>query len=188
MSRNPEHALTNRRLPLDFLNCSLRICLIPLSIANFWLTVTNHQDNTNYGKLGFTNLGGLEYMAFISAISAGYALFAAFSWCIKFLVAKTWFFFISDQVIAYLMVTSMAAVMEILYLAYNGDQTVTWSESCSSYGKFCSKMKMALALHAMTLCCFILLAVISAYRVFSLFQPPYVLSKEIDDDEEEEKM
>lgn len=86
-----------------------------------------------------------------------------------------------EQIVAYLLVTSGAAVMEILYLAYNGDQEITWSEACSSYGKFCNKMKVALVLHALVLCCFIVLAVISAYRVFSLFEPP-LSSKEVEEE------
>lgn len=88
------------------------------------------------------------------------------------------------QIVAYLMVTSLAAIGEILYLAYNGDQKVTWSEACSSYGKFCSRLKLVLVLHAITLCCFLVLAVISAYRVFSRFQPPYVHSKENEEEKE----
>lgn len=63
-------------------------------------------------------------------------------------------------------------MLEILYLAYNGDREVSWSEACSAYGKFCSRMKVALVLHALALCCFLVLAVISAYRVFSKFEPP----------------
>lgn len=84
---------------------------------------------------------------------------------------------------AYLMLTSGAAVLEILYLAYNGDQQVTWSEACSSYGKFCSKMKIALILHSLALGCFIILAAISAFRFFSMFDPPSVSSnKEVEEE------
>lgn len=86
------------------------------------------------------------------------------------------------QIVAYLMVTSGAAVLEILYLAYNGDQQVTWSETCSTYGKFCSRIKIAFVLHAVALGCFIILAVISAFRFFSMFDPPSVSSNK----EEEE--
>lgn len=74
--------------------------------------------------------------------------------------------------VAYLMVTSVGATMEIYYLAYNGDKEVSWSEGCRSYGRFCSKVKMALILHIMALCCLLLLSVISAYRAFSIFDPP----------------
>ncbi|KAM0997480.1 hypothetical protein ACFX2I_007342 [Malus domestica] len=85
-------------------------------------------------------------------------------------------------IVAYLMVTSWAAVMEILSLAYKGDKTVSWSEACTSYGKFCSRMKVALVLHALALCCFLVLAVISAYRVFSMFEPPSVSDKEVEEE------
>ncbi|KAL7186562.1 hypothetical protein ACSBR2_028320 [Camellia fascicularis] len=157
---------------LKLLDFSLRLFVIPVSVTSIWLTVTNHQDNSTYGNLDFINLLGLKYMVCISAISAGYALAAAVSSWVKCLVTKAWFFFVSDQVVAYLLVTSGAAVGEIVYLAYKGDRDVTWSEACSSYGRFCARLKIALAFHALTLCCFFVLAVISAYRVFSMFEPP----------------
>ncbi|CAK9139659.1 unnamed protein product [Ilex paraguariensis] len=163
---------------LKLIDCFLRLFVVPLSIASIWLTVTDQQDNSSYGKVEFSNLLGLKYMVCISAISGGYALAAAASSWIKVLATKAWLFFVSDQVVAYLMVTSGAAVAEIQYLAYNGDQEVTWSEACSSYGKFCSRLNIVLALHAIALCCFLVLAVISAYRVFSRFEPPFVPSKE----------
>ncbi|XVE50671.1 hypothetical protein DITRI_Ditri01bG0181800 [Diplodiscus trichospermus] len=170
----------NQKPVLKFLDSSLRLSVIPLSVATIWLIVTNKEYSSIYEELKFSNLLGLKYMVCISAISAGYALVAAVASWIRYFVTKAWLFFVSDQIVAYLMVTSGAAVMEILYLAYNGDQTVTWSEACSSYGKFCNKMKVALILHALVLCCFIVLAVISAYRVFSLFEPP-LSSKEVEE-------
>lgn len=86
------------------------------------------------------------------------------------------------------MVTSAAAGGEILYLAYNGDQEVTWSEACSTFGKFCNRLKIALGLQVISICCFIILAVISAYRLFSRYNPPFVPSssnniKECDEEE-----
>ncbi|KAK8579060.1 hypothetical protein V6N12_069394 [Hibiscus sabdariffa] len=45
------------------------------------------------------------------------------------------------------------------------------------------RMKVALILHALVLCCFIVLAAISAYRVFSPSDPPFS-SKEEDEDEQ----
>ncbi|XVE80404.1 hypothetical protein DITRI_Ditri14bG0136900 [Diplodiscus trichospermus] len=181
MSSNIADSSNSQKPVLKFLDCSLRLSVVPLSVAVIWLTVTNKEDESIYGDLKFSNLLGLKYMVCISAISAGYAFFAALASWIRCLVTKAWFVFVSDQIIAYLMVTSGAAVMEILYLAYNGDQKITWSEACSTYGKFCNKMKVALVLHALVLCCFIVLAVISAYRVFSLFEPP-LSSKEVEEE------
>lgn len=77
----------------------------------------------------------------------------------------------------------MASLGEFIYLAYNGDQLVSWSRACDSYGKFCSRLKIALALHVIAVCCFLVLAVISAYRVFRTFDPPFVPSKEGDQQE-----
>ncbi|XP_062017868.1 CASP-like protein 2D1 [Rosa rugosa] len=165
---------------LKLLDCSLRVSVIPLSIATIWLTVTNHQDNTGYGKLDFGNFMGLKYMVCISTISAVYAFVAAVSSWIRCLVSKTWVFFVSDQIVAYLMVTSVAAVMEMVFLAYKGDRAVSWSEACASYGKFCSRMKLALVLHSLALCSFLVLAVISAYRVFSMYEAPSVSHKEVE--------
>ncbi|KAL5731248.1 hypothetical protein ACHQM5_003996 [Ranunculus cassubicifolius] len=159
---------------LKCLDSFLRLSVIPLSAASIWLTVSNNQDNSTYGKLEFSNFIGLKYMICINAISAAYALVALVSSWLKCLLTKAWVFFLSDQVIAYSMVTSAAAVLEILDLAYNGAQAVSWSEACNSYGKFCSRLKVALILQGIGLLCFLLLSLISAYSFFSKFEAPVV--------------
>ncbi|KAL3503522.1 hypothetical protein ACH5RR_037971 [Cinchona calisaya] len=168
---------------LKVFDCVLRLFVVPFSIAAIWLTLTNHQDNSSYGELVSSYFMGLRYMVYISGISAGYAFLAAVSLWVRSLVSKAWIFFVSDQVVAYLMVTSMAALGEILYLAYNGDQKVTWSEACTSFGMFCQRLKLILAFHVVALCCFLLLAVISAYRLFSRFDPPILPSKEAEEEQ-----
>ncbi|GAB2284695.1 hypothetical protein Dimus_019147 [Dionaea muscipula] len=159
---------------LKLLDSSLRIIVIPLGVASLWLTVTNHEENNDYGDLVFSNFTGLKYMAFVTAIASGYAFLGAVSSWVSCLVTKGWIFFVSDQVMAYLVVTSGGAVVETLYLANKGDIEVGWSEACSSYGRFCGKMELALVFHFLAFCCFLVLAVISAYRAFSIFEPPAV--------------
>lgn len=163
---------------LKILDFSLRFIVIPFNVASIWITITNHQDNIIYGNLEFNNFLVLKYMVCINAVSAGYALFGAVSSWITCLVAKAWLFFVTDQVLAYLMVTSMAAVVELLDLAYRGDRVVSWSEACDTYGKFCTKLRLALGLQVVSVGCFLVLAVISAYRVFAKYEPPFVPSKE----------
>ncbi|CAI0379750.1 unnamed protein product [Linum tenue] len=168
---------------LKLVDSSLRLAAIPLSAATLCLTVTNHQDNTDLGPVAYKNIQGLSYMAWISGISAAYALVAALSiWFVKCSASKPWLFFLFDQkMIAYLMVTSGAGVSEIVYLAYYGDRTVTWSEACRSYPTFCNRMTLAVIIHALALFCFIAFTVISAYRAFSLFEPPSLTpSKEVE--------
>ncbi|XP_062077700.1 CASP-like protein 2D1 [Humulus lupulus] len=184
MRRNPDEDTDNnsiKHMPLlKVIDSSLRITVIPLSIVTIWLTMTDHQDNTLYGKLKFTNLTGLKYMICISFVSVVYAVVAVVSLWIRCFATKAWLFFVSDQIAAYLMVTSGAAVMEIVYLSYYGDKEVSWSEACNSYGRFCYRIKLALVLHALALCCFLVLALISAYRAFSTFEPPSLPSKEVE--------
>ncbi|XP_042520951.1 CASP-like protein 2D1 isoform X1 [Macadamia integrifolia] len=168
------------KVHLRFIDLFLRLSVIPLSIASIWLTATNKQDSIIYGRLEFSNLSGLKYMVWINAISVGYSLVAIVSSWFKCLLTKAWFFLFSDQVLSYLMVTSTAAVVELLYLVYNGDKDVSWSEACSSFGSFCNRVKMALVLHAIALLCFLGLSLISAYRVFSKFGPPCVTSEEVE--------
>ncbi|KAL7130949.1 hypothetical protein ABFS83_13G166500 [Erythranthe nasuta] len=153
----------------------IRLFVVPFNIACIWIAVTTKQDNPTYGNLEFKDFIGLKYMVFISAICGGYALFAAVSSWLKCLLTKAWLFFITDQVLAYLMMSSMAAQGEFIYLAYNGDRVVSWSQACDSYGEFCSRVKLALSLHVIAVCCFLVLAVISAYRVFRKFDPPFDL-------------
>ncbi|KAK7293371.1 hypothetical protein RJT34_16236 [Clitoria ternatea] len=157
---------------LKLFDTSLRLCVVPLSVATIWVTVTNRQDDSSYGMLKYNNLSGLKYLVLISVLCACYALVAAACSWIRYLVSKAWIFFVSDQMAAYLTITSAAAVMEIYYLVYNGAKEDSWSEGCSSYGRFCTKVKLALILHTITFCCFFVLAMISAFRAFSVFDPP----------------
>lgn len=86
-----------------------------------------------------------------------------------------------NQVMAYLMVTSGAAGAELMYLAYKGDVEVSWSEACTAYGNFCTKLKLALLLHFLALFCFLILAIISAFRAFTMFDPPIPINTQVEE-------
>ncbi|XP_076927726.1 CASP-like protein 2D1 [Bidens hawaiensis] len=166
---------------LKVIDSSLRLIVIPLSIASLWLTLTNHQENDVYGRLEFSNLKGLKFFTSISAISAGYALIAVVSSWINNLMNKAWIFIVFDQVVAYLMVACVGSIGDIVYLVYNGNQKVTWSEAFSSYGRFCGRLNLTLVLHFIAWICFIVLSMISSFRVFTRFEPPRS-SKEVEDE------
>lgn len=67
MRRNPEHddeslnSSTNKIPLLKLIDCSLRISVIPLSVATIWLTIKNNQNSSDYGNLEFSNLVGLKW-------------------------------------------------------------------------------------------------------------------------------
>ncbi|KAJ4907644.1 CASP-like protein 2D1 [Raphanus sativus] len=159
-------------MSLKLIDTCLRLSVVPLSVATIWLTVTNHQSNPDYGNLDYNSIMGLKYMVGVSAVCAIYALLSTISSWVACLVSKAWLFFVPDQVLAYLMTTSVAGATEIVYLLNKGDKPVTWSEVCSSYPHFCSKLTIALGLHVFVLLAFLFISVISAYRAFSLFDPP----------------
>ncbi|VVB16046.1 unnamed protein product [Arabis nemorensis] len=171
-TRNSSKHQPQAPMALKLTDSCLRLSVVPLSLATIWLTVTNHQSNPDYGNLDYNSIMGLKYMVGVSAICAIYALLSTISSWITCLVSKAWLFFVPDQVLAYLMTTSVAGATEIVYLLNKGDTIVTWSEMCSSYPHFCSKLTIALGLHVFVLLSFLILSVISAYRAFSLFDPP----------------
>ncbi|KAF8092360.1 hypothetical protein N665_0416s0016 [Sinapis alba] len=167
-----KHQPQEAPMSLKLIDSCLRLIVIPLSVVTIWLTVTIHQSNPDYGNLDYNSIMGLKYMVGVSAICGVYALLSTISSWVTCLVFKAWLFFVPDQVLAYLMTTSVAGATEILYLLNKGDKTVTWSEVCSSYPHFCSKLTIALGFHVFVLFSFLLLSVISAYRAFSVFDPP----------------
>ncbi|CAH2069917.1 unnamed protein product [Thlaspi arvense] len=118
---------------LMLIDSCLRLSVVPLSVATIWLTVTNHQSNPDYGDLDYNSIMGLKYIVGVSAICAIYALLSTLSTWVTCLVSKAWFFFVPDQVLAYLMITSVAGATELVSLLYEGDKTVTWSGK-----KFCT--------------------------------------------------
>ncbi|MQM10562.1 hypothetical protein Taro_043458 [Colocasia esculenta] len=157
---------------LKFLDISLRFCVIPFSVASLWLMASNKQVTDAYGRLDYRDLTGMKYLVWVHAISAGYAVFTLVSSSLRW-VTNAWVSFVLDQVVAYLLVTSGSAVAEVLYLAYKGDRSVSWSKACDYFGEFCDRAKVSLILHFLALGCFMALSLISAFRVFSRFGAPF---------------
>ncbi|KAL3581521.1 hypothetical protein D5086_015853 [Populus alba] len=83
-------------------------------LSGFWYEKDTHGKNVK------RHWNCSRYMFFVSGICASYAFLGAVSSWIRCFVTKAWLFFVSDQIVAYLMVTSGTAVLEILYLACNG--------------------------------------------------------------------
>ncbi|KAL0916901.1 hypothetical protein M5K25_014454 [Dendrobium thyrsiflorum] len=165
-------------LNLRFLEIFLRLSILPLTIASAFTVVQTKDSTDQYGKVEFTNISSFKFLFSMNCISAPYALISATLLMSLRENRITWGFFLLDQLIAYLMVTSSSAAAELLYLAHEGDREVSWSEVCSYFGKFCSKGKVSLVLHFLALLCFICLSLISALRVFRKFEPPSVSAKE----------
>jgi uncharacterized protein (TIGR01569 family) len=76
------------------------------------------------------------------------------------------------QVFTYLILAAGAASAELLYLAYNGDKEVTWSEACGVFGGFCRQARTSVAITFGSVVCYIVLSLISSYRLFSAYDAP----------------
>ncbi|GJN19360.1 hypothetical protein PR202_gb06628 [Eleusine coracana subsp. coracana] len=153
---------------------ALRLCVVPLAVASLWEMATNRQADDTYGEVKFSNLSGFKYLVGINGIAAAYSVTSILLSSFKCFPQYDWVIFIMDQAVAYLLVTSASAAAELLQLARHGDREVSWGEVCSYFGPFCGKATLSLALHAAALACFVALALISGFRVFSKYPPPGV--------------
>lgn len=171
-SGEAEAAAKKMMVPFKLPEMALRLCVIPLTLASLWEMATNKQADDTYGEVKFSNLSGFKYLVCINAITAAYSLVSILLSSFKSLGHYDWLIFIMDQAAAYLLVTSGSAAAEVLYLAREGDREVSWSEVCSYFGRFCGRATVSVALHAAALLCFVALALISAFRVFSKCAAP----------------
>lgn len=152
--------------------------------------------------LCYTHSRHCRYMACINAICARYALLA-----IIFLKGRVsdWHFFVSDQVLEQKHYSQRAEhqiyqskFRDVYFETGSGLPVGDISSSCDrdtkssiqrregchlkwgllKYGNFCNKMITSLLLQMVALLCFFVLQVISAHRVFSNFEAPFLASKE----------
>ncbi|KAJ0733452.1 putative casparian strip membrane protein [Helianthus annuus] len=72
----------------------------------------------------------------------------------------------------YLILAAGAVTTELAFLAYKGDVTVTWSEACGTYGHFCKQATASIIITFLVVICYILLSLISSYRLFSKYDAP----------------
>uniref|UniRef100_J3LWF8 CASP-like protein n=2 Tax=Oryza brachyantha TaxID=4533 RepID=J3LWF8_ORYBR len=133
----------------------------------------NSQTN-EYGAVSYSDLGGFKYLVYANGLCAAYSLASAFYIAVPrpATLSRSWIVFLLDQVFTYLILAAGAASAELLYLAYNGDKEVTWSEACGVFGSFCRQARTSVAITFGSVACYILLSLISSYRLFSAYDPP----------------
>ncbi|VAH31237.1 unnamed protein product [Triticum turgidum subsp. durum] len=115
-----------------------------------------------------------EYLVYANGLCAAYSLVSAFYTAVPrpATLSRSWIVFLLDQVFTYLILAAGAASAELLYLAYNGDKEVTWSEACGVFGGFCRQARTSVAITFGSVVCYILLSLISSYRLFSAYDAP----------------
>lgn len=151
----------------------LRVAPLGLCVAAMVVMVKNSQTN-DFGDLSYSDLGAFKYLVYANAISAAYSLFSTFYTAVPrpSTLSRYWTMFFFDQVLTYLTLAAGAVSSEILYLAYNGDESVTWSRQCNMFDTFCRKATTSVGITFGAVMCYVLLSLISSYRLFSSYEAP----------------
>ncbi|CBI27492.3 unnamed protein product, partial [Vitis vinifera] len=133
----------------------------------------NSQTN-DFGSLSYSDLGAFRYLVHANGICAGYSLLSAIFTAMPRppTMSRAWTFFLLDQVLTYLILAAGAVSTEVVYLAYKGDEAVTWSDACSSFGGFCQKTTASISITFVTVLCYAVLSLISSYKLFSKYDAP----------------
>nr|D5A972.1 RecName: Full=CASP-like protein 2A3; Short=PsCASPL2A3 [Picea sitchensis]ADE76091.1 unknown [Picea sitchensis] len=158
---------------------ALRFLPVGLCISALALMLKSKEGNEN-GILEYKHVGAFRYLAYANGICAAYSVLSTFNSVVprSCSLSRAWFVFVFDQAFTYLMLGAGAVVTEVLYLAYKGDEKITWFEICPYYGRFCNRVAASLVISFLALLCFIPLSLISAYRVFSKYDPPSLCKKD----------
>ncbi|XP_052211382.1 CASP-like protein 2A1 [Diospyros lotus] len=158
----------------------LRLLPLGLCMVALVLMLKNSQTNDS-GSLSYSHLGAFRYLVHANGVCAGYSLLSAVAVVAAapppLTMFTAWSFFLLDQVLTYIILAAAATSAEVVYLAYKGDQGITWSEACGSFGGFCRRATASTAITFLVLLCYALLSLISSYRLFTNFDPPVITPK-----------
>ncbi|CAL5342205.1 hypothetical protein CsSME_00026725 [Camellia sinensis var. sinensis] len=149
--------------------------LLPMGLCIVALVVMLKDSQINdFGSLSYSNLGAFRYLVHANGICAGYSLLSAVVAAVPrpSTMSRAWTFFLLDQVLTYIILAAGAVSVEVVYLAYKGDEAITWSKACISFGGFCQKATASLAITFVVVLCYATLSLISSYRLFSKYDAP----------------
>ncbi|KAK3426853.1 hypothetical protein EUGRSUZ_F03189 [Eucalyptus grandis] len=161
----------------------MRVVPMGLCVAALVMMLRNSESN-DYGSLSYSDLGAFRYLVHANGICAGYSLLSAIIVAMPRppTISRAWTFFLLDQVLTYTILAAGAVSTEVLYLAYKGDVAITWSSACGSFGGFCHKATASVAITLAAAACYMVLSLVSSYRLFSRFDAPVACtSKGIED-------
>ncbi|CAN6885962.1 hypothetical protein Bca4012_070817 [Brassica carinata] len=152
----------------------LRVAPVGLCVAALVIMLKDSQTN-EYGEVSYSNLTAFRYLVHANGICAGYSLLSAAIAAMpgsSYTMPRVWTIFCLDQILTYVVLAAGAVSTEVLYLAYKGDDAITWSDACSSFGSFCHKATASVIITFVVVCFYVVLSLISSYKLFTRFDPP----------------
>ncbi|KAI3457578.1 hypothetical protein Pfo_014241 [Paulownia fortunei] len=147
--------------------------ILPMALCVVALVIMLKDSHTNdYGSLSYSDLGAFIYLVHASGICAGYSLLSAVLVAVprRSTMSRAWTLFLLDQLFTYIILAAGAISTEVVYLAYKGDASITWSRTCGSTGGFCRKATASIAITFVIALCYASLSLISSYRLFSRYK------------------
>ncbi|ESW13972.1 hypothetical protein PHAVU_008G242000 [Phaseolus vulgaris] len=165
----------NNNTVLRLVETLLRLFPILLSVTALIIMLKNSEEN-EYGSVSYTDLSAFRYLVHMNGICAGYSLFSVIFAALPSLSSMpiNWTLFLLDQVLTYLILGAGAVSMEVLYLAEKGNSATTWSSACRAFGSFCDKVTASIAITFVVVICYVLLSLISSYKLFTNYDAPHV--------------
>ncbi|KAG5387037.1 hypothetical protein IGI04_038507 [Brassica rapa subsp. trilocularis] len=155
----------------------LRLAPVGLCLAALVIMLKDSQNN-EFGSVSYSNLSAFWYLVHANGICAGYSLLSAAIAAMpgsSSTMPRVWTFFCLDQILTYVVLAAGAVSTEVLYLAYKGDNAITWSDACSSFGSFCHRAPASVIITFVVVCLYVLLSLISSYKLFTRFDPPAIV-------------
>ncbi|GAV78678.1 DUF588 domain-containing protein [Cephalotus follicularis] len=151
----------------------LRLVPMALCVTALVIMLKNSQ-STDFGSLSYSDLGAFRYLVHANGICAGYSLLSAIVAVMprSFTMPHAWTFFFLDQGLTYLILAAGAVSSEVLYLAYKGDTSITWSAQCGYFGGFCHKATASVVITFVTVAFYAVLSLLSSYKLFSRYDAP----------------
>ncbi|GFP78703.1 CASP-like protein 2a1 [Phtheirospermum japonicum] len=155
----------------------LRILPMALCVAALVIMLKDSETN-DYGSLSYSDLGAFRYLVHASGVCAGYSLLSAVVAAVprRSTMSRAWAFFLLDQLLTYMILAAGAISTEVVYLAYKGDASITWSKTCGSFEGFCRKATASVSITFIVTLCYAGLSLISSYRLFSKYDAPVAYS------------
>ncbi|XVF79349.1 hypothetical protein PTKIN_Ptkin14bG0214600 [Pterospermum kingtungense] len=151
----------------------LRLLPMALGVAALVIMLKNSQSN-DFGSVSYSDLAAFRYLVHANGICAGYSLLSAVVAAMPrpSTMPKAWTFFLLDQLLTYIVLAAGAVSTEVLYLANKGDAAITWSAACGAFSGFCHKATTSVIITFVVVICYIVLSLISSYRLFSKYDAP----------------
>eukprot|EP00249_Psilotum_nudum_P020411 c2768_g1_i1 orf=330-863(+) len=126
-----------------------------------------------YHKATFTDLNALRVSVIVIGIAAGYSclqsircVLGLFNYNTSKALPICWCFFLLDQAMSYLLLSSAAATAEASYLSEQANTHLGWGKVCNFFRAFCYQMGAGLVVEFILTMELAATAVLSAYLLF----------------------